>query len=340
MPDLGRVAVIQPLPGIGDMIWHLPHIRAVAAWVGHPVTLVAKPRSAANELFADEQTIEDVLWLDRNPEKRRGRHDGVGGFLGLVRALRERAFDAVLVMHHSRMLAAATFAARVPQRYGYGYGVQRWFLNRPPFLPGAVLAQHPYEQATAWLKAASIPLQKAEPSLNVSDTRRLAARQKLGLPTEPFVALGIGTSEPYKQWGSERFVELSCALLGVGWPRLVLAAGSAEAELANEIRERVGNRIMLAIGWKLGELAALLAEAAFYVGNDTGVMNLAAAVGIRTYGLFGAVPPFHHSSAIMPILPPDGCPDIPTGMARITTAAVLEAIRSDRGNLSPAYALS
>ncbi len=340
MPDLRRVAVIQPLPGIGDMIWHLPHIRAVAHWVGHPVTLVAKPRSAANELFADEQTIEDVLWLDRNPERRRGRHDGIGGFFSLIAALRARSFDAVVVMHHSRMLAAAAFAARIPQRYGYGYGMQRWFLNRPPFLPPATLAQHPYEQATAWLKAASIPIREDEPSLSVSGARRSAARQKLGVTTGSFVAIGIGTSESYKQWGLERFVELSHALLEAGWARLVLAAGPAEAELANAIRERVGDRIDLAIGWKLGDLAALLAEAAFYVGNDTGVMNLAAAVGIRTYGLFGAVPPFHHSRAILPVLPPDGRPDIPTGMARITTAAVLDAIKSDRGGISPAFVLS
>src|SRR5579863_132855 len=97
MPDPRRVAVIQPLPGIGDMIWHLPHIRAVARWFGRPVTLVAKPRSAADELFSGEQTIEDVLWLDRNPERRRGGHDGVGGFLRLVASLRQHAFDAVVV---------------------------------------------------------------------------------------------------------------------------------------------------------------------------------------------------------------------------------------------------
>jgi heptosyltransferase-2 len=154
------------------------------------------------------------------------------------------------------------------------------------------------------------------------------------------VAVGIGTSEPYKQWGLERFVELSNALFDAGWPRLVLAGGQAEASLAEAIRDRLGDRASLAIGWKLGDLAALLAESAFYVGNDTGVMNLAGAVGIRTYALFGATPPFYHSSAIVAVLPPDGRTDIATGMASITTAAVLEAIRLDRGGISPAYVLS
>lgn len=328
--SLQRVAVIQPLPGIGDMIWHLPHIRALARWIGRPVTLVAKPRSAADELFASEDTIERVLWLDRNPERRRGGHDGAGGFLRLIRSLRQGAFDATVLMHHSRTLAAAMYAAGIPRRYGYGYGLDRLFLNQPPYLPPAVFDLHPHEQATTWVRSAGIPLDHTEPVLTVSEARRAAARQRLGAGTERFVAFGIGTSEPYKQWGLDRFVELAQALLTAGWPRIALAAGPAETELARAIHDRVGARIDIAIGWKLGELAALLAEAAWYVGNDTGVMNLAAAVGIRTYGLFGAVAPFHHSSAIVPIMPPDGRPDQATGMTRITTASVLEAIRADQ----------
>ena len=105
-----NVAVFQPLPGIGDMVWHLPHIRAVAAHVGGPVTLVAKPRSAADQVFAGEATVRDVLWLDRNPERRRGRHDGPVGLARLVAELRLRRFDSAVILHHSRMLAFAAMA--------------------------------------------------------------------------------------------------------------------------------------------------------------------------------------------------------------------------------------
>jgi heptosyltransferase II len=320
------------------MIWHLPYIRSIAGYFGKPVTLVAKPRSAAAELFAGEATVRDVLGLDRNPERGRGQHDGPAGFARLVLALRRRAFDAVVVLHHSRMLAAATFMAGIPYRFGYGFGSQRLFLNRPPFLHGPRLRVHPYEQATAWLAAAAIPLEQAEPILSVTEAERLAARQRLG-NTSPLVAIGIATSEPYKQWGAARFTELAAGLLDNGWAHLVLAGGPAEAELAKTIYCLLGKRatqVTCALGWKLRELAALLSETGFYVGNDTGVMNLAAAVGTRTYGLFGAVPPFYHSPLILPILPSDGRTDIPTGMARITTQAVLDTIRADRGSLAPA----
>ena len=66
------LAVIQPLPGIGDMVWHVPHIRALATHFGQPVTLIAKPRSAAAEIFAAEETVADVLWLERNPARGSG----------------------------------------------------------------------------------------------------------------------------------------------------------------------------------------------------------------------------------------------------------------------------
>ncbi len=149
------------------------------------------------------------------------------------------------------------------------------------------------------------------------------------------VAIGIGTSEPYKQWGTARFAALAAALRNAGWQTLVLVGGPAEANLARDIAARQPD-VVQALGWSLAEIAALFAISGFYVGNDTGVMNMAAASGIRTYALFGATPPFDHASAIVPITPPDGRIDKADGMARIGLAAVLAAIRADRGSLAPA----
>ena len=334
-PGLERVAVVQPLPGIGDMIWHLPHIRALAEHVGHPVTLVAKPRSAADQIFQAEKTVRDVFWVDRNPEGRRGRHDGVFGTTRLITDLRQRRFDAIVLLHHSRSLAFAALCAGIPERYGYGFHLQRPLLNRPPFLPASVLRLHPFEQASAWLSAAGIPISEAEPRLPVSAGSLELVVRRLGGASPAPVAIGIGSSEPYKQWGAEKFAELATRLLRAGWPRLMLIGGAAETALAGEILRRVGDGatgIVSAIGWGLGDLAALLSLSAFYVGNDTGVMNMAAAVGIRSYGLFGGTPAIQHSANIVPILPPDGRPDQVAGMARIAVSAVMAALAEERAN--------
>lgn len=325
------VAVVQPLPGIGDMIWHLPHIRAIAAHVGEPVTLITKPRSAADQIFSAEQTVRDVFWLDRNPEGRRGEHDGGAGILRTVAALRVRRFDAIYILHHSKTIALETMLACIPARYGYGYGVQRWFLNRPPLLPYTILREHPFDQATAWLKAAGIPMAEAEPVLPVSAPAIEAVLSRLGQIEKPAV-IGIGSSEPYKQWGAARFAALADALQARGARQVILVGGRAEASLAAGIQSLAQTGVTAAIGWNLSEVAALFSLSDYYVGNDTGVMNMAAATGIRTYGLFGAVPPIHFSSRIVAITPPGGIAKS-DGMARLSVEQVLAEIDADQASI-------
>jgi heptosyltransferase-2 len=329
--------VVQPLPGIGDMIWHLPHIRALAHRAGGPITLLAKPRSRADEIFAAEDTVRDIIWVDRNPKGASGTHDGPLGLWQLIRALRAGRFDAAVLLHHSPSLAFATLAAGIPLRQGYGIGVQRWFLNREPYLAKALWRRHrPLQRATLFLQAANIGLDEAEPRLPIAPAERLTVQRRLGDVKRPLVVLGIGSSEPTRQWGAPRFASLARALIDAGWPSLALVGGRSEENLRREICAALADdaaHIVPALGWHLAETAALLAEASFYIGNDTGVMNMAAAVGTRAYALFGTTPALHHSPQIVPILSPPGGPV--DGVARLTLEAVLTAIERDRGSLGP-----
>jgi heptosyltransferase II len=328
-----NIAVIQSLPGVGDMIWHQPHIRAIAAHMGAPVTLVAKPRSAAAQIFAAEHTVRDFIWIDRNPEGRRGRHDGLGGLLRLVMALRAGRFDAVFLLHQSQTLALATWLAGIPARYGYGAPRQRMWLNQPTFLKPEQLRLHWFEQATSWLATAHIPMAETEPRLPVLPEAAATVGQRLGTAAAPPVTIGIGSSAEHRQWGAERFVELIRLMRRSGWNRFVLLGGPPQMQLAADIVQRLGadsGEIILSLDWPLTEVAALLAGSAFYVGNDTGFLNMAGAVGLRSYGLYGASDPFRYLSQIVPINPSGGAPSRTDGMSRISAEAVLSAIVADR----------
>ncbi len=328
--------MIQPLPGIGDMVWHLPHIRAIAAHAGAPVTLLAKPRSLADQLLAGDPAVADVQWVDLNPNGRRGVHDGIGGFARLVRQLRGFDFGTAVLLHHSDQLAAAAWMAGIPDRRGYGWGRQRWFLNNGPFLPPALKKLHQHTRATRYLEAAGIPMRSAEPTLAVSPARRADAMARLGGMPGGYVAIGIGSSEVLRQWGAERFGALAARLLDAGWDTLVLVGGVEDADSASVIMNALGERgagVRVALGWNLTDVIGLLAAAAFYVGNNTGVMNIAAAAGTRTYALFGTTRPFEHASQIVPVTATDiGVHD---GMQRLGVATVLSAIQNDRGGLGP-----
>ena len=325
----GHVAIVQPRVGIGDMIWHLPHLRALARAASGRVTLVARPRSHADQLVGPADGIGEVFWVERDQWMPQGRHQGIGGMARLIGELRARRFDTAILLTRSRNLALAVAAAGVPARYGYGVGApQRVLLNRRPYLPPAALAQHPYDQAGAWLHAAGIALDDPEPRLVVDPATRAAAAQRLAIGGARYAALGIAASDAWKKWSAAHFAELATHLLA-GWPTLILLGGPAEhadadailAQLAPEARARV----VPVLGWDLRLVAALLVQAGFYVGNDTAVLNIAAAVGTSSYGLFGGTPVLRHSPHIHPIVPPGG-PDEATGMAAISVAAVIAAL--------------
>ncbi len=324
-----HLALVQPRVGIGDMIWHLPHIRALARHVAGRVTLVTRPRSMADQFVGAADGVHDILYVERGQWSPGGRHQGTAGMVRLVRDLRALGCDGAVLMTRSRNLTLAVLAMGVRHRHGYGIGLQRRVL-RGPFLPQPLWKAHPYEQATAWMAAAGIALDRPDPVVHVSEADRAAAARRLGMGGAP-VALGIAASDDWKNWGAANFAALAAALLEAGWPGMVLVGGPAEQGLADAVMASLGARagqVGLALGWPLREVAALLAGAALYVGNDTAALNMAAAVGTRSYGLFGATVPLLHSPLIVPILSPAGL-DRLRGMAAITPAAVLQAIKAE-----------
>ena len=339
IPQMRHLALVQPRVGIGDMIWHLPHIRALARHVEGRVTLVTRPRSMADQLVGPGDGVHGIFYVERGQWSPGGRHEGNAGMLRLIRDLRALDCDGAVLMTRSRNLTLAVLGMGVRHRHGYGIGIQRRVLHGP-FLPRSAWRGHPYDQATAWMAAAGIALDRPDPILHVREADRLEAHRRLnseGGPLAPgsFVALGIAASDDWKNWGTARFAALAAALLQAGWPAVVLVGGPAEQGTAAAIVAASGaqsGQVRLALGWPLREVAALLADAVFYAGNDTAALNMSAAVGRRSYGLFGATTPLRHSPLIVPIVPPDGL-DRTHGMAGITPAAALQAIDDDRATL-------
>jgi heptosyltransferase-3 len=112
----------------------------------------------------------------------------------------------------------------------------------------------------------------------------------------PVLAIGPAANWRGKQWRAERFAELATRLTAPGGllpgARVaVLAAGhervQAEPLLAAIPSDR---RIDLVGEVDLLTAAAVLRRCALFVGNDTGLMHIAAASGTPTLGLFGPSP--------------------------------------------------
>ena len=104
------------------------------------------------------------------------------------------------------------------------------------------------------------------------------------------VALGPTANWADKVWPAERFAQAFEALrphLPDALPVVLAGPGAAERAMAQGVLDLLPDAIDLRGRLSLAEVAACLQRCRLYVGNDSGLMHLAAASGIPTLGLFG-----------------------------------------------------
>ncbi len=152
------------------------------------------------------------------------------------------------------------------------------------------------------LKSAHIPWEETEKTifLNSEDLRQ--ARELLDTlnnqtgGVRPWWAIHPGSGSPHKNWPWERFLEVALAISNQKQIQPLFLFGPVEEEAPKEMVKAIEaqgfpilNRSALPI------LAGVLSHCVGYLGNDSGVSHLAAALGIPTVNLFGPTDPAYWS---------------------------------------------
>jgi heptosyltransferase-3 len=107
----------------------------------------------------------------------------------------------------------------------------------------------------------------------------------------PVIVLAPTANWMPKVWPAERFVALYRRLAEThipgAVPAVIAGPGEAEAAMATKVFAELPDAIDLIGRLSLPEIAAFLSRSRLFVGNDSGLMHLAAAAGAPTLGLFG-----------------------------------------------------
>jgi heptosyltransferase-2 len=315
------VAVIQVKPGIGDVIWHLPFIRAIAAVApGGTVAFLAPPSSHARELLAAEPGVGETVYFEHaGSELRRGIN-----LIRLAALLRRRRFRAIWILDRTTRPALAAMLAGIPERIGLGLGPQRLFITNRG-IDHSHFHDHPIDWLRALMTAMQVPLASTEPDLRLPAATLAAIGEKFTQAPRPWIVLGIGASHPDKDWPDDNWAGFLDALRHRTGGTVFLIGGPANAARAqNFIAHTSGAPAINACELGLAEAAALLRRADLCVGPSSGPLNLAAASGTEAFGLFGSTPVLSYSKFIHAIVPPGG--PSPDGMRLISPEFALKAI--------------
>jgi heptosyltransferase-2 len=266
---------------LGDLVMVEPALRRLRE--RGAVTGVISPALAG--LLEDCAVVDRIEVFDR-----RGSDRGLGG---LVRAGRRlRGAEVAWVFGPSLRAAALSAAGGIPRRVGLGGAGREFFLNDIRRPAGAPRSRHLVDDWVHLVEpdAAAGSLCSWRPGeRGASGLAELRRHHDLAGNLAVFgVSANYGVT---KEWPQERFLEVAHLLERDGFRPVFVGSDSArERERAAAMARECGG-IDLAGRTDLPTFAALLESAALFIGNDSGPMHLAAAVGTPTVGIFGSTSP-------------------------------------------------
>ena len=211
----------------------------------------------------------------------------------LAARLRGR-FDRAIVLPRSWKAALVPFMARIPERVGF-LGEHRYGLLKER----RKLDKQVLDQTVKRFVSLGLPLEEAQtgqfaipkPRLTIDRDNLVNLRLTHALSSRPAIGMMPGAEYgPAKQWPLEYFHQLAARLIKDGFEVRVL--GGAKDQAAGQvIVQGLPHAHNLCGKTQLADAVDLLADCRQVVTNDSGLMHVAAAVGVRIHALYGSSSP-------------------------------------------------
>lgn len=287
--------LIRATNWVGDAILALPALRAVRKrFPGAEIAIVARPYVA--DIYRDQDVCDQLIPYD--PE---GLHAGFFGRERLAAELRAQKFDVALLFQNAFDAAWLAWRANIPERVGYARDARSLLLTKAIPLPqqGEIPAHEKFyylellrragwldsvqDESFIGLRVAEVKRRTADEFLCKSGVRQGASR----------IAIGAGASYgSAKCWLPSRFAEVASRLQAGADADVILFGTAAEANVSTAISAEMRQPpIDLTGKTAIADLPALLSQCHLFIGNDSGAMHVAAAVGLPVIAVFGPTDP-------------------------------------------------
>jgi heptosyltransferase-2 len=295
--------LIRATNWVGDAILALPALRAVRRrFPEAEIAILARPYVV--EVYRDQGICNQLLADDSQ-----SKHSGILGRERLAAELRAMRFDVALLLQNAFGAAWLAWRAKVPERIGYARDGRGFLLTHPVPVPksGEIPRHERFYylellRRAGWIDA---PLDEPLITLYVSEPNRRRAAEFLvasGARQDSLrIAIGAGASYgSAKCWPPSRFAELVNRIRAQADADVILFGTASEAAVSRAISSELHRPpIDLTEKTAIAELPALLSQCHLFIGNDSGAMHVAAAVGLPVVAVFGPTDP-HGTAPVTP----------------------------------------
>ena len=326
-----KILFIQPRVGIGDFILFLPFIKAIAEQEQNPeIYILTKKRTAANQILINDKKI-NIIFLERD-KSGKGKHDGIRGFFQLRDLIKSFSFDKAFILHQSCRYALICKLAGIKNILGYGRNFQFIFLSPLIFNKNFFNKNfNIYEEALNFTKKITYNKEfKRNAEIVITDKDKNDFYFKYNLSKKNNIIIGIGGSGPTVKWPIENWIRLIDYLNKNFLMNFIIAGGKNDEIEFNLIVEKLKIKNIFSLcNLSIREAIIGMSFGKFFIGNDSGMHHIAAAIRINTLVLVGSTPlNYTKYSTFMNQVIPDGYQDVSHSSNAMKNISVQNVIKN------------
>ncbi len=295
--------LIRATNWVGDAILALPALRAVRRrFPVAEIAILALPYVA--DIYRGQGIADELIGYDRT-----GEHAGVRGRERLVAKLRNKKFSTALLLQNAFDAAWIAWRAGIPERIGYNRDARGLLLTKSITVPreGEIPAHEMFYYLELVKRAGWIDAVPDVPEISFLVTKEESRRAEEKLQSfgaqRGAVRIAVGAGAAYgsaKCWPPERFAAAINQLVKARTAEVILFGTPGEVAVSAAIQAGLDQAVLDLTGkTEISELPALLSRCTAFLGNDSGAMHVAAAVGLPLVAVFGPTDP-HGTAPVTP----------------------------------------
>ena len=281
-----NICIVYTHHKLGDLIWQLPYIKAISDHHNQKIDLVVREKTQAKNILKD---IKHINLINYN-NFRKGIFYWID-VLRLIKIFLLNKYTHVYILDKVNKPAIAAKLSGVKNIIGPGIGNQKKWLTVEKFLTSEDWNLSYSEQSQKLLSIHSIKLDSIYPEIEINTERFEKDHADLLIKGKK-ISFGIDSFEDYKIWFEEYFIELADKLYEKKiFDYIYLICGPDKSYLADNIIKNSKRSYFINCSKKdLGGIILALKNSNFLVGNNSGPLNLAAALNVRSFGLIANDP--------------------------------------------------
>jgi|GEM_PF-1045260 len=286
-----RILIIK-IVGLGDTVLMMPGLKRLRKNFPYAkIFILVSPFSEGiicEQSFVDGSFNYDIL----------GKHKGLGGFFTVIGELKDYKFDLCIDYEQNhRLTALISYLAGIKKRIGFHNDRTRWnFLLTDKVLLKA--DRHMIENFDALLNPLGINEKSSSlERIDLSDVEKnfiIHWKKERNIEGAGLlVGIHVGSCEraASRRWMKEGFASIADKVKEEFGATVVFTGSANDRALIDEVAKLMKTTPLIATDLTIKQFVALLGSFSLFISNDTGPMQLGAAMDVPTIGLFGPQTP-------------------------------------------------